>query len=131
VLGVYDTKSKFVTVGFDQDWATDHAINQPWGTDEVQGVFYGPYGPSGQSESDIATALENRDIEALEMFVSSYLSNGRWASNGDTSTLVKFSYGEAGGTAQATASPVPIPSAVLLMGSGLIGLLIIRRKEKA
>ncbi len=132
ILGVYDSDEKLVTVGFDQEWATNNAIGTTWGVPggEIQGVFCGQSGPYGISESDIANALINGDTDKLESFVESYLSDGRWAINGDTSKLVKFSEGTYGGTAHATASPVPIPGAIFILGSGLIGIVIFRKREK-
>ncbi len=120
VLGVYDNTNDLVTLGFDSTWATDNAIGYSW--DSIFAYNY--------SESDIAQALETGDTTTLAEFINDYFDfDNRWADNGATSTLVKFSNGEAGGTAQATASPVPIPSAVLLFGSGLIGLVAVRRRK--
>ncbi len=120
VLGVYDNDNDLVTVGFDSDWAPNNAIGHSWDS-----IFVYTY-----SESEIATALETSDTDTLADFISDYFDfENRWADNGATSTLVKFSDGEAGGSAQATASPVPIPGAVWLLGSGLIGLVAIRRRK--
>ena len=120
VLGVYDNDNDLVTVGFDSDWAPNNAIGHSWDSIFVY----------TSSESEIATALETSDTDTLADFISDYFDfENRWADNDEESNLVKFSNGAAGGNAQATASPVPIPSAFLLLGSGLIGLVAIRRKK--
>lgn len=123
VLGVYDNVNNLVTVSFDSTWATNNAIGHSW-----DDVFFPVY--SGYSEGDIAQALETGDTGTLAAFISDYFDfENRWADNGETSTLVKFSNGVAGGTAWAEATPVPIPGAVWLLGSGLIGLVAIRRRK--
>lgn len=120
VLGIYDNDNDLVTVGFDSTWATNNAIGHSW--DSIFAYNY--------TESEIANALETGDTNTLEKFISDYFDfENRWADNGAASTLVKFSDGEAGGSVQATASPVPIPAAVWFLGSGLIGLVAVRRRK--
>jgi len=127
VLGLYDVDGNLVTVGFDPTYASSSAIGSSWDT-VFNTSFY-----TNNTESNIADALKNGDTETLRYFVNDYFdfeNEGRWAQNGQPSTLVKFSEGEYGGSAEATASPVPIPGAVWLLGSGLIGLLVIRRRKE-
>ncbi len=125
VLGLYNVDDKLVTVGFDQNYASNSAIGYTWDT-VFETSRYTSY-----AETNIATALKEGNTEMLAYFVTDYFDNGnQWSLNGQYSTLVKFSNGVGGGTAQATASPVPIPGAAWLLGQGLVGLILIRRRKE-
>ncbi len=124
VLGVYDNGGNLVTVGFDQSYATNSAIGHSW-----EDVFTNWNNTDPETTEDyIADALESGDTETLGYFLNDYFDDGHWADNGEPSALVKFSNGTTGGTAYADASPVPIPPAILLLGSGLLGLVAMRRR---
>ena len=125
VFGVYgndDQGNGLVTVGFDQDY---NAIDKSW--DQVFS-YWNTRNPN-TTEDYIANALISGNTETLGYFLNDYFNDGHWADNGEQSALVKFSNGTTGGTAYADASPVPIPPAILLLGSGLLGLVAMRRRK--
>ncbi len=132
VFGIYDESNDGVSVsmfGTTADCIVSNAISF---SDVFKDSNY------AYSESDVAEYLRannEADISGFGLYFAGYafFYNGSdigwyFSSMGDSSTLVNFSDPTYNGTANFTASQVPIPTSALLFGTALAALVGIRRK---
>lgn len=101
---------------------------------ETEDVFYGP----GTFGAPILTFDDQDQIDGVSFLVDDYTNGYRFRSLGDGSGFDIYSIGADGfsddihlvsGTFSFDAAPVPIPGALWLMGSGMVGLLGCRSRK--
>jgi hypothetical protein len=122
-----------IVIGDDQDMKLSVTIgSRTFG--ETEDVFYGP----GTFGAPILTFDDQDRIDGVSLLVDDYANGYRFRSLGDGSGFGIYSIGADGfsdgihlvsGTFSFDAAPVPIPGALWLMGSGLVGLLGYRRRK--
>jgi hypothetical protein len=122
-----------IVIGDDQDMKLSVTIgSRTFG--ETEDVFYGP----GTFGAPILTFDDQDRIDGVSLLVDDYANGYRFRSLGDGSGFDIYSIGADGfsdnihlvsGTFSFDAAPVPIPGALWLMGSGLVGLLGYRRRK--
>jgi hypothetical protein len=130
IVGLYDG-SAGMTVGMSQGVASS-AIGQSWEQHFGDQSYYWP-------EDEVITVLGMSTpagylLDFCTQNQGAYQAYGGGqllgANNGTELSLINFSSGILGGTATFNATPVPLPSALLLFGPGLVGLAGIRRRFK-
>jgi len=108
---------------FGEGWYSKDSNNLVW----FSGVPYG----TGDDPPELNTLVygPNLGVDGINVFgYDSGAFSGKWGfNNGGASTAAR----EVLGTWSYTATSVPVPAAVWLLGSGLLGLVSFRRKRNA
>ena len=127
----YQNELGNIVIGDDPDMKLQVTIGSRT-FNEIEDVFYGP----GNFGAPILTFDEHDNVIGVSLLVDDMTGNYRFRSHGDGLAFDIYSIGSDGFTDDVHLvagtfdfNPVPVPAAVWLLGSGLFGLIGIRRKK--